>query len=73
MAAIATSKYETAILKSKQKDFLNFLRSLGIQREEVEFQSNGDYYLYTIDLSKKSESSLSLIRHELNETQVEFL
>lgn len=65
--------YETVVLKNKQEDFLNFLRGLGIKREELDFKTNGDYFLYTIDLSEKDNSSLSLIRHELNETQVEFL
>lgn len=65
--------YETAVLKSKQEDFLSFLRSLGIKKDEVKFKSNKDYYLYTIDLSNKTDASLSTIRHELNETQVEFL
>lgn len=65
--------YETAVLKTKQEDFLAFLRSLGIQRDEVIFQSNKDYYLYSIDLSRKNPSSRSFIRHKLNEAQIEFL
>ena len=65
--------YETPVLKSKQEEFLNFLRSLGIQRDEVLFTSNKDYYMYSIDLSNKDDSSLMLIRNKLNENQIGFL
>lgn len=73
MIETSVKTYETAVLKSKQEDFLSLLRSLGIKKDEVKFKSNKDYYLYTIDLSNQTDASLSTIRHELNETQVEFL
>lgn len=66
--------YSTLILKSKQDKFLTFLRTLGIQDSEITLtHSRGDFYTYDIDLSEKSDESLSNIRTELNNTQVEFL
>lgn len=74
MAVTLDKIYQTAVLKTKQEDFLDFLRNLGIKNDELDLIGNrGDYYIYKIDLSSKDDSSYNLIRHELNETQVKFL
>lgn len=66
--------YETLISKDKQDKFLDFLRKLNIKDGEIKLtHSRGDFYLYEIDLSEKSDEALSNIRTELNNTQIDFL
>lgn len=66
--------YNTPVLKTKQEDFIAFLRELGITKDELILVGNrGDYYIYQIELSSKDNSSYNSIRHELNKNQVEFL
>ena len=59
--------YITPVRKEKQRHFLSFLRSLKIRKDEVEIKSNGDFYIFNIDLSKKSNEEYGKIRKILNE------
>lgn len=62
--------YKTTVLKTKQSEFLNFLRDLGFTKEDVKLTATrGDYYFYELDLSKKDMD----IRSDLNAHQIEFL
>lgn len=65
--------YITPVKKEKQTSFICFLRSLKIKKDEITISSNGDFYIFTIDLSDKSASDFSKIRKSLNEQQVAFL
>ena len=70
----STHIYKTAIAKNKQNNFLSLLRKLGIQKDDLTLtHSRGDFYLYEIDLSKRNDDSISFLRRELNESQVNFL
>lgn len=74
MTTTGKNIYKTAIAKSKQNDFLAFLRNLGIKREELNLtHSRGDFFIYEIDLSKRTEDSIKYLRGELNNSQIEFL
>lgn len=64
------TSYQTTVLKTKQSEFFNFLRSLGFTKEDLKLTATrGDYHFYELDLSKKDMD----IRSELNKHQVDFL
>ena len=65
--------YTTPVRKEKQRNFLSFLRSLKIKKDDVTIKTNGDFYIIDIDLSKKSDKEFGKIRKKLNQKQIAFL
>lgn len=65
--------YTTYVRKEKQRKFLEFLRGLKIKKDDITLKTNGDFIVFIIDLSKKSNEEFGKIRKRLNEKQVAFL
>jgi len=65
--------YTTYVRKEKQKKFFGFLRGLKIKKEDISLRTNGDFIIFDIDLSKKSNENFGKIRKILNEKQTDYL
>lgn len=64
------NNYETAILLTKDSEFFEFLRSLGIERSNIKSRHiRGNVIVYKIDLTGKD----STVREKLNNHQIDFL
>lgn len=65
--------YTTPVNKKKYQNFLGFLRSLKIKKENIQIISNGDFYIFHIDLSDKNNTEFGHIRKILNKNQTSYL
>mgnify|MGYP003301833511 CR=1 FL=1 len=60
--------YKATILQAKHGDFLNFLESLGVHKEDFKLSYvRGDYFIFELNISNED------IRKKINSHQVDFL
>lgn len=64
--------YITPVIKSKQTNYINFLRSLSIKKDDLFITLRGDFYIFRIDLSNMSDEEYGKVRKKLNQKQAAF-